>query len=124
MPKAANSMPGVAKTTPKATKSGKANTNYISNGVLINPSAPSIGENVTITYDGLLSKSGATHVYAHIGYGNRWENIQDVPMMRTGTSFETTIPIMKSDTLNVAFKDCANHWDNNSGKNYLFDVIQ
>ncbi|NJD02351.1 MAG: carbohydrate-binding protein, partial [Ruminiclostridium sp.] len=40
------------------------------------------------------------------------------------TGFETTIPVMKADTLNVAFKDCANHWDNNSGMNYSFDVIQ
>jgi hypothetical protein len=109
---------------PRATKSVKENTDYISNGVLINPSTPSAGEKVKIVYDGLLSKSGATHVFARIGYGNRWENTQDVPMMKTGTGFETTIPVMKADTLNVAFKDCANHWDNNSGMNYSFDVVQ
>ena len=108
---------------PRATKSVKENIDYIGNGVLINPSVPSAGDKVKIAYDGLLSKSGATHVFAHIGYGSRWENLQDVPMMKTGTGFETTIPVMKSDCLNVAFKDCANHWDNNSGMNYSFDVM-
>ena len=112
-------MPRVA----KAATSGE-NTNYIKNGVVINPSAPSTGEKVKIIYDGLLSKSGATHVYARIGYGSRWENSQDVLMIKTGTGFETTIPVLRADTLNVAFKDCANHWDNNSGMNYSFDVVQ
>jgi hypothetical protein len=45
-------------------------------------------------------------------------------MMRTGMGFETTVPVIKPDTLNVAFKDCANNWDNNSGMNYSFDVTQ
>ena len=109
---------------PRVSKSVKENTDYISNGVVINPSVPSAGDKVKIVYDGLLSKSGATHVFARIGYGSLWENTQDVPMMKTSTGFETTIPVMKSDTLNVAFKDCANHWDNNSGLNYSFDVVE
>lgn len=102
----------------------RENTDYIKNGVLINPSVPSAGDKVKIVYDGLLSKNGAVHVYAHIGFGSGWDYIQDIPMSKTGTGFETTVPVMKSDILNLAFKDCANHWDNNSGMNYSFDIIQ
>lgn len=108
----------------RAAKTSKENMEYMQNGVAISPSIPSVGDKVQIVYDGLLSKSGATHVYAHIGFGNRWENEQDVPMMKTSVGFETTIPVVKSDIFNLCFKDCANHWDNNSGKNYSFDVTQ
>jgi hypothetical protein len=108
----------------RITKSARENTDYVQNGVAINPSTPSVGEKVKIVYDGLLSKSGANHVYARVGYGSRWENQQDIPMMRTGMGFETTVPVLKPDTLNLCFKDCANNWDNNSGMNYSFDVTQ
>lgn len=105
-----------------STKTAKASNNYLNNGVTITPATPAVGENVKIQYDGLLSKSGAAHVYAHVGYGSKWENPQDVPMARSSTGFETTIPVIKGDTLNLCFKDCANHWDNNSGMNYSFDI--
>lgn len=107
---------------PRAVKS-KVTGNYFGSGVIITPSAASVGDKVKIVYDGLLSKSGATHVYAHVGFGNRWESVQDIPMIKTDTGFETTLPVLKSDTINVCFKDCANHWDNNSGLNYTFDVV-
>lgn len=106
----------------RAVKS-KTNTDYMWNGVVITPPSANVGEKVKLAYDGLLSKSGATHVYAHVGFGNRWESVQDIPMLKTTTGFETTLPVLKSDTINVCFKDCANHWDNNSGLNYTFDVL-
>lgn len=102
----------------------RENTDYVDKGVVINPSVPAVGDKVKIVYDGLLSKSGASHVYAHIGFGNRWDNVQDVPMMKTPTGFEATLPVYSSDSINVAFKDCANNWDNNSGLNYSYDVVQ
>lgn len=108
----------------RAIKNPKGNMEYMQNGVAISPSVPSVGDKVQIVYDGLLSKSGASHIYAHVGYGSGWENEQDIPMMRTNVGFETTIPVVKPDTFNLCFKDCANHWDNNSGKNYSFDVVQ
>lgn len=98
------------------------NKDYMCNGVTIKPAVPTAGEKITVMYDGLLSKSGATHVYAHVGFGNHWESQSDYPMVRTETGFETTIPVIRADTLNICFKDCANNWDNNSGMNYSFDV--
>jgi hypothetical protein len=100
------------------------NKEYMSNGVTIQPAIPTVGESITVMYDGLLSKSGASHVYARIGFGSDWDKESDYPMMKTDTGFETTIPVEKSDTLNICFKDCANNWDNNSGMNYSFDVTK
>jgi len=48
-------------------RSTKVNNDYMSNGITIKPAVPTAGENLTVMYDGLLSKSGASHVYAHVG---------------------------------------------------------
>ena len=108
----------------RVSKSSANNNEYMSNGISISPTVVSPGEKVKIVYDGILAKSGANHVYAKVGYGNRWENESFFQMSRSSTGFETTIPVSMSDTLNLVFKDCANNWDNNSGRNYSFDVIQ
>lgn len=80
------------------------------------------GDNAKIIYKGLLSKSGANHVYAHVGYGNQWNNLSDIKMSKTSEGFEAELPIISHDRLNVVFKDCANNWDNNSGWNYSFEI--
>ena len=105
---------------PKANK----NNEYLSSGITISPSVPSTGDKAKIAYDGLLSKNGAADVYARVGFGSNWDSLYDYRMVKTATGFETSIPVKTSDTLNVCFKDCANNWDNNSGRNYSFDVAQ
>lgn len=109
---------------PRVSKALSNNNDYLSNGISLVPSIPSAGDTAKITYDGLLSKSGATHVYAHVGFGSKWENTHDYYMGKTSTGFEVSIPVLNSDTLNLCFKDCANNWDNNSGRNYSFDITQ
>lgn len=107
---------------PKISKTDLKNNDYLSNGVTMSPAIPSAGEKVKILYDGLLSKNGASHAFAHVGFGTKWDNIYDYQMVRTSTGFEANIPVAASDVMNVCFKDCADNWDNNSGKNYSFDV--
>ena len=97
---------------------------YMPNGISFSPAVVSPGETVKVVYDGLLAKSGATHVYAKVGYGGSWDNELFFQMTRSHTGFETTIPVTNVDTLNLVFKDCANNWDNNSGRNYTIDVTQ
>ena len=99
------------------------NNNYEANGIHLSPAAPTPGEKVKITYDGLLAKSGAANVFARVGFGDNWSNLYDYRMERTGAGFEAVIPVVKSDTMNVCFKDCANNWDNNSGMNYSFSIM-
>ncbi len=105
---------------PRASKSSE----YISNGVTISPAIPTAGEKVKVLYDGLLSKSGANDIYVHVGFGSSWNNSSFYKMNKNNTGFEATLPVSNSDTLNICFKDCANNWDNNYGRNYSFDVNQ
>ncbi len=107
---------------PRGKKS--SSSEFMTSGVSISPAVPTAGGTVKIVYDGLLSKSGATHILAHVGFGSTWNNLQDIRMDRSTTGFEATIPVENSDTLNIAFKDCAENWDNNSGMNYTFDISQ
>lgn len=103
----------------------KANSNeYLANGVIISPTNPHPGEAVTISYNGLLPKSGASSVFARVGTGFDWQNQYDIQMTRTPVGFETTVTAGNHDTLCVAFKDSANNWDNNQGLNYNFNIHQ
>lgn len=111
--------------TNKTTSAGaRASSTYISKGVSISPAIPTTGEKVKIMYDGLLAKSGATDIYAHVGFGSAWDNLYDYRMNKTDTGFEVTVPVKSADTINICFKDCAGNWDNNSGMNYSFDISQ
>ncbi len=96
--------------------------NYQRNGIVINPEVPQPDRLVTITYNGLLQQNGAEHLYAHVGFGNEWSREHDYQMTRQSNGFQVDIPVQHANTLNLAFKDCANNWDNNSGHNYIFNV--
>ena len=103
----------------------KATSNeYLSNGVIVTPANPEAYEHVTIVYNGLLAQSGATELYARVGFGNDWQGSQDVRMIKTRSGFEATITAANADSLNVCFKDPINNWDNNSGSNYVFSIEQ
>lgn len=97
-------------------------TSYVNNGVSINPAMPAVGDLVKIFYDGILVKNGATHLYAHVGFGNKWDNVSDIKMDKSEMGFVASVTVPDSDTMNICFKDCANNWDNNSGKNYSIDI--
>jgi len=93
---------------------------YSANGINIEASP----ERITLFYNGLLAKNGADAVYAVVGYGNnnRWENIKEYPMWYTGNqTFVLYIPSEMEKNVNIAFRDSSGNWDNNSGKNYVFD---
>lgn len=73
----------------------------------------------SITYNGLLARSGADKVYLHCGSGDpkSWRNVSTVCMDRTARGWEST-QRMAEPMLNFCFKDSANHWDNNNGYNW------
>ncbi len=84
-----------------------------------------VGDEIKLTYDGLLTKSGAKEVFAVVGFGDNksWDNVSTYPMSSTNQhAYELSIPVKENGQLNVAFKDSANNWDNNSGKNYTFYI--
>ncbi|MBQ7668909.1 MAG: carbohydrate-binding protein [Clostridia bacterium] len=99
-------------------KSTMNNNSYITNGLTINPTSFSSGDKIKITYTGLLLQSGAKEIYAHVGWGDSWEDCNDIKMSKTKTGFTATITVKKSSVLNMCFKDALDNWDNNNGYNY------
>lgn len=95
---------------------------YDDNGVVIAPNVIAEGERATVIYKGILKNSGADAIYLRAGYGDSWKGSTDVKMNRVFDGFEAVLPVTCSNKLNIAFKDSANNWDNNSGRNYSFEV--
>lgn len=96
---------------------------YAANGVKTEPILPSPGDVVQIIYDGLLARSGASEVFAHIGFDERWDEVHDRQMVKTPEGFRTSVhPPGSARTLNICFRDPAGNWDNNSGRDYRIDL--
>lgn len=98
--------------------------NYSQNGVEISKSNVSVGDEITITYQGFLASNGAETLSAHLGYGEHdWEEVQEVVMKKEKNgSFKAKIKITNQGQLNLCFKDGWNNWDNNSYRNYSFNI--
>ena len=97
---------------------------YSSQGVLVRTNVLSTNTG-SLIYDGILSKSGASEIYAHIGYGDNhnWQGTSYIKMERTSSGFESSITLNPILNLNVVFKDSASNWDTNSGQNYVFNTL-
>jgi hypothetical protein len=83
-----------------------------------------VNDHLKIRYDGILAKSGAKDVYAVTSCGDNknWNDVRHYPMQPTGyQTFEALIPLSGNKGINIAFKDGADNWDNNSGANYSFN---
>lgn len=90
---------------------------YSKNGINVDKEK----KEIRVTYNGLLAQSGADKVYAVCGYGSKWSKQAIHEMRKTINGFETKFPTDEK-VVNVAFKDSANNWDNNSGRNYSFSA--
>jgi len=99
-----------------------SNKKFEDNGLAITPADPRAHDSVKVIYNGLLVKSGAGAVWAHVGFDGDWNHVNDYKMEKTDHGFTADIPMQYADTLNIAFKDCASNWDNNSGNNYSFHI--
>lgn len=95
---------------------------YVENGVILRPNVVAEGDEATVVYKGLLYNDGADSVIVHMGYGDNWQKSKDIKMTRTSEGFKASFPVTEYKEINMAFKDSANHWDNNSGRNYSFEV--
>lgn len=76
-----------------------------------------------ISYSGLLAKSGAPEVCGVYGFGSNqnWEAVTTLNLQKEGgDTFQAVIPVEQGKNINIAFKDSADNWDNNSGMNYTF----
>lgn len=79
---------------------------------------------VKISYTGDLFQSGTEDVYLHYGFGDNWDDVNDIKMQKTELGFQSEIKLLNKDTLNFCFKTKNDEWDNNNGRNYIFEIEQ
>lgn len=77
---------------------------------------------VKVSYTGKFYQGNNEKVFIHYGYGENWNNVNEVEMKKTDLGYQTEINLLGSDTLNFCFKNQNNEWDNNCGKNYVFNI--
>lgn len=77
---------------------------------------------VKISYTGTFFQNASKEVFFHYGFGNNWNNVQDVKMEKTELGFQTEIELCSSETFNFCFFNEKGEWDNNNGNNYIFQI--
>ena len=77
---------------------------------------------VKISYTGKLFQDNLEDVFVHYGFGNNWDNLNEIKMVKTELGFQAEIDLISSDTLNLCFRNSNNEWDNNEGKNYILPI--
>ncbi len=95
--------------------------------VVISPTLPTGGQNVTVTYDPAgRNLAGATSVTMHWGV-NTWTGVSDAPMAAgSGASAGKWVATVSLPTnasqFDCVFNNNAGTWDNNSGQDWHFAV--
>jgi len=78
---------------------------------------------VKISYTGKFFQDNSnTELYIHYGFGLLWENVNEIKMEKTELGYQALIYLNGQDSLNFCFKNGKGEWDNNSGKNYVFEI--
>lgn len=93
-----------------------------STGAVTATPCPLAGQVTTITYSGTLA-SGSTSLTMHWGY-NSWNGVTDTAMTKqiNGTWTVTITVPTGATTLNMAFFNQSNTWDNNNSSDYNLNV--
>ncbi|MGB4273597.1 MAG: carbohydrate-binding protein [Bacillota bacterium] len=103
-----------------------AGSPWADDGVYVSPTQITAGDKVDIEYSGLLAKSGAEHITLRMGYGHdRWSGVCDIPMSKVrDMTFKASveIPLEQCSRLQFCFVDNAGNWDNNSGRNWSYEI--
>lgn len=77
---------------------------------------------IKITYAGKLFQNGDNNVIIHYGYGEDWNNAQDMQMQKTELGYQAELHVEQNTKLNFCFKNGSGDWDNNDGKNFSFKI--
>ena len=77
---------------------------------------------VKISYTGKFFQNGSENVIIHYGFGENWNNINDIEMEKTELGYQAEIQLLDGETFNFCFKNGNNEWDNNDGSNYIFPL--
>ena len=90
--------------------------------IFFNTDKLTVGSTVKISYIGKFFQDNSTNVYIHYGFGNSFDNAIEAEMVKTELGFQTEVNLIDSETFNFCFKNEKDEWDNNDGKNYVFEV--
>ena len=77
---------------------------------------------VKISYTGKLFQDDSEEVFVHYGFGNNWDNLNEIQMEKTELGFQAEIELKSSESLNLCFRNSNNEWDNNDAQNYIFPI--
>ena len=77
---------------------------------------------VKISYTGKFYQDNSQNVIVHYGFGSQWNNVNDIEMIKTELGFQTEIELLQGENLELCFKNGNDEWDNNDGKNYVFQL--
>ncbi|MGE5416195.1 MAG: carbohydrate-binding protein [Acidobacteriota bacterium] len=96
----------------------------IESGVITTPVPLKKNSTVHVIYSGMLSDHGADQVYMHSGYGasHDWYWVNEQAMDRNRWGWEAVVDIHGDHRFNFCFRDSADHWDNNSGHNWSYEI--
>lgn len=93
-------------------------------GIRVDPTPITLGDELKVEYRGLLVQSGAEEVYLHYGFGpGDWRYVQEVPMaMEADGTWSATVQAGEAGRFSFCFRDSAGNWDNNSGRNWSYEI--
>lgn len=77
---------------------------------------------VKISYTGTFFQNSSNEVFIHCGFGNNWNNVQDIKMEKTELGFQAEIELCSDESFNFCFFNENGEWDNNCGSNYVFAI--
>ena len=77
---------------------------------------------VKISYTGKFFQDHSEKVFFHYGFGENWDNVQDIVMENTELGFQAEIELGCGETFNFCFFNEKVEWDNNFGNNYIFKI--
>jgi hypothetical protein len=94
------------------------------NGIDVEPTPITLGDELKIEYRGLLAQSGAEAVYLHYGFGpGDWRFVQYIPMESSSDGVWTAVVHAgERGRFSFCFRDGADNWDNNSGRNWSYEI--
>lgn len=76
-----------------------------------------------ILYTGSLSKN-SDKIFISYGYGNYWDNKNEVELKKTDFGFLGNIDIKTGTDFQFCFRDANGNWDNNNYQNYILPIYK
>ncbi len=78
--------------------------------------------NVKLSYTGKFFQDNSEEVFIHYGFGQNWDNLNDIKMEKTDLGFQAEFELGEGETFNFCFRNNKDEWDNNEGNNYIFPL--